>query len=104
MTLWQGLRIYPKAVGWSILLSTAIIMEGYDVVLIGSFYAFPVFTKKYGELQSNGKYGLSAAWQAGVSNGTNIGAILGLFANGIIAERYGYRKTMIGVVSFTIAI
>ena len=29
MSLWQGLRLYPKAVGWSVLLSTAIIMEGY---------------------------------------------------------------------------
>lgn len=29
MSLWQGLRLYPKAVGWSVLLSTAIVMEGY---------------------------------------------------------------------------
>lgn len=29
MSLWQGLKLYPKAIGWSVLLSTAIIMEGY---------------------------------------------------------------------------
>jgi hypothetical protein len=26
-------------------------MEGYDVVLIGSFFGFPAFNMKYGELQ-----------------------------------------------------
>lgn len=46
MGLMQALKLYPKAVGWSILLSTAIVMEGYDVILIGSFYAFPQFNKK----------------------------------------------------------
>lgn len=30
MTLRQGFKLYPKAVGWSVLLSTAIIMEGFD--------------------------------------------------------------------------
>lgn len=29
MSLWQGIKLYPKAIGWSVLLSTAIIMEGY---------------------------------------------------------------------------
>lgn len=103
MTLWQGLKLYPKAVGWSVLLSTAIIMEGYDIVLMGSFYAYPLFQKKYGKLQANGKYGLTAPWQSALSNGTNIGAILGLLANGIISERFGYRKTMMGALSLTIA-
>lgn len=31
MSLLQGLKLYPKAIGWSMLLSTAIIMEGYGV-------------------------------------------------------------------------
>jgi SP family general alpha glucoside:H+ symporter-like MFS transporter len=36
MGLWDAVKLYPNAVGWSILLSTAVIMEGYDVVLLGS--------------------------------------------------------------------
>lgn len=32
MTLLEGLRTYPKAMGWSIALSTCIIMEGYDTL------------------------------------------------------------------------
>lgn len=34
LTLWQGLKAYPKACAWSMLISSCIIMEGYDVVLI----------------------------------------------------------------------
>ncbi|KAF9885307.1 hypothetical protein FE257_013024 [Aspergillus nanangensis] len=94
MSLWQGLKLYPKAVGWSILISAAIIMEGYDVVLMGSFYGYPAFNRKYGNLMSDGNYGLTAAWQAGLSNAMNCGQILGLFVNGIVSEKFGYRRTM----------
>lgn len=34
MTLMQGIKLYPKAVGWSFFISTCIIMEGYDVCLL----------------------------------------------------------------------
>jgi hypothetical protein len=39
MTLMQGVRLYPKAIAWSLLISTCIAMEGYDVCLINNFYA-----------------------------------------------------------------
>lgn len=31
MTLMQGLKLYPKAIAWSILISSCIAMEGYQV-------------------------------------------------------------------------
>ncbi|UNI17902.1 hypothetical protein JDV02_004209 [Purpureocillium takamizusanense] len=103
MTLAEGIRMYPRAIGWSILFSTAIVMEGYDLVLLGSFYAYPEFNKKFGTLQPDGTYQLTAAWQAGLSNAVSVGQITGLFANGIIIERFGYRKTMLGSLSLVIA-
>lgn len=60
MGLWKGMRIYPKAVAWSILISTCIAMEGYDISLVNNFYAFPQFNRKYGELQSDGSYQVPA--------------------------------------------
>ena len=69
---------------------------------MGSFYAYPAFQAKYGQRLPNGKVGLSAAWQAGLSNGVNVGEILGLFVNGIVSEKYGYRKTMIVSLILTI--
>lgn len=61
MTLLQGIRTYPKAIAWSVLISTCIAMEGYDISLVNNFYAFPQFTQKYGELTSDGSYQVPAA-------------------------------------------
>ncbi|KAH6997085.1 general substrate transporter [Ilyonectria destructans] len=96
MTLMQGIRLYPKAIFWSFLISTCIVMEGFDISLVNNFYAFPQFNRKYGELTADGTYEIPASWQAGLSNGANCGSIIGLFINGWISERFGYRYTIIG--------
>ncbi|KAJ7144017.1 MFS transporter [Mycena epipterygia] len=103
MSLLQGLRLYPKAVAWSILISTCICMEGYDVCLLSNFYAFPQFNRKYGEQLADGTFQVPARWQAGLSNGANVGEILGLFINGYVSERYGYRKTVMVCLTLIIA-
>ena len=95
MTLRQGLKLYPKAVAWSLLISTCIAMEGFDLALVNGLYGFAPWRQKYGELQPDGSYELSAAWQAGLSNGANVGSIIGLFINGWVSERFGYRYTII---------
>lgn len=98
MGLWAALKLYPKAVAWSVLLSTAVIMAGYDVTLLTQLFAFYTFNKKFGDRQPNGTYQVTAAWQSGLGNGALIGEIIGLSLNGIVAERIGYRKTMIGAL------
>lgn len=60
MTLLQGIKLYPKAVAWSMLISTCIVMEGYDISLVGNFYAFPQFNRKYGEKLGDGSYQVPA--------------------------------------------
>ncbi|GIJ88745.1 hypothetical protein Asppvi_007672 [Aspergillus pseudoviridinutans] len=94
MSLWEGIKTYPKAVGWSLLISTCIAMEGYDISLVNNFYAFPQFNRKYGELTADGSYQVPARWQAGLSNGAAVGEIIGLFLNGWASERFGYRYTL----------
>ncbi|KAK4942448.1 hypothetical protein LTR28_008669, partial [Elasticomyces elasticus] len=103
MTLMQGIRLYPKAVAWSLLISTCIAMEGYDVCLLGNFYGFPQFNKKYGEQLPDGTYQIPAKWQAGLSNGANVGEIIGLFINGYVSERFGYRYTVMTCLTLIIA-
>lgn len=98
MSLWQGLKLYPKAVGWSVLLSAAIIMEGFDIVLIANLFAVPAFKKQFGVRLPNGDYELTSAWQSGLTNGAVVGELLGLTINGWIADRFGYKKTMIGAL------
>lgn len=95
MSLWDGLRTYPKAVGWSLVVSTAIIMEGYDTTLLGSFYTYSAFQKKYGEPVADGGYAVPARWQTALGMGTNIGVLIGVFINGFLTERLGYKRMML---------
>ncbi|KAL1957146.1 hypothetical protein VTO42DRAFT_6289 [Malbranchea cinnamomea] len=95
MTLLQGIKLYPKAVAWSLLISTCIVMEGYDISLVSNFFAFPQFNRKYGVQGEDGTYQVPASWQSGLSNGAVVGEIIGLFINGWASERFGYRKTII---------
>ncbi|KAI1118510.1 sugar transporter-domain-containing protein [Nemania sp. NC0429] len=103
MSLLQGIKLYPKAIGWSILISTCIVMEGYDVALINNFYGNSSFNRKFGELSRTSKgtleYQVSAAWQAGISNGAVVGEIIGLLINGYVSERFGYRYTVIACLT-----
>lgn len=63
MTSWKALRLYPKAVGWSVVLSSALIMEGYDLALLGSLYGNEQFKRKYGRQGDNGVWAVEAKWQ-----------------------------------------
>lgn len=76
-------------------MSTAVIMEGYDTKLIGTLFAQPAFQKAYGKLVSEGKYQVTAPWQAGLSNGSATGQLCGLLIAGYVSERFGFRKTVI---------
>ncbi|ORY20425.1 putative general alpha-glucoside permease [Naematelia encephala] len=98
MGLWKGLKTYPKASAWSIMISFAVVMEGFDVILLSNFYAYPAFVSRFGYPASDGTYQIPARWQSGLGSAASCGQIIGLLANGVIAERIGYRKTMIAAL------
>lgn len=97
MTFVEGCRLYPKAIAWSVLLSATIIMEGFDLTLISSFQAFPIFRKTYGHpADADGhNHQISPGWQTGLQNGALAGEIVGLLINGWITDRFGYQRTML---------
>lgn len=104
MTLWEAVKTYPKAIGWSVLLSTTLIMEGYDLALLGNLYASPVFNEKFGTYNpEKEKFAVSAAWQSGLSNGARAGEIIGLILAGWASDRYGYKMTTVGALVLMIA-
>ncbi|GAA5890472.1 hypothetical protein JCM8208_004884 [Rhodotorula glutinis] len=104
LTLREGFRRYPAAMAWSILLSSALIMNGFDIVLMGSFFGMPQFTRKYGVQLPSGAYTITAAWQAGLSNGAKCGEIIGLAFNGWAVERWGCRRSMMVALMYTVAV
>lgn len=77
-TLGQCLRENRKAVMWSVLISLSIVMEGYDIILMSNFFAYPEFQKKYGH-DYGGDIGwqVSAPWQTGLNMASTVGCIFG---------------------------
>jgi MFS family permease len=97
MSLFQAIKLYPKAIGWSVLLSSTLIMEGYDLALLGNLYPSAPFNEKYGTFDAaRNKYSISAAWQSGLSNGARAGEIIGLLLVGWTSDRFGYKMSIIG--------
>ncbi|KAK7704403.1 hypothetical protein SLS64_008590 [Diaporthe eres] len=95
-TFRHALSANKKAVFWSLVISMAIVMEGYDTALMPQFYGYPSFQKQYGEFFPDiGEWSLTGAWQAGLSNAQAIGVILGGFINGWASAMFGYKKMML---------
>jgi hypothetical protein len=102
LDLLQGIRLYPKAVTWSVLISLTLVMEGYSTILVPNLFALGPFRKQFGDLQPNEQWEIGAAWQSALVNGGLVGQILGLFAAGVLAEKIGYRQTlMVGLWAMT---
>ncbi|KAI1199302.1 general alpha-glucoside permease [Nemania serpens] len=95
MTLLYAFKVYPKAIGWSMLLSSCLIMEGYQTAVVGSYLAYPAFKDRFGIVAPNGERVISASWQNGISGATNVGEIIGLQIAGVVSERWGYRWTLL---------
>jgi SP family general alpha glucoside:H+ symporter-like MFS transporter len=92
-TIREAFHVHKKAIFWSMALSGALIMEGYDVVVIGSFYGqrechpsqrtalnAANFLKRFGVEApgSTNGYVIPAQWQSALSNGSSAGGIIGL--------------------------
>ncbi|KAJ5604855.1 hypothetical protein N7510_010009 [Penicillium lagena] len=94
--IWESMMQHKRAVLWSLVISTSIIMEGYDTALMPSFFGYPSFIRRYGQyFPSIKEYQLTGAWQAGLVNSSNAGVIIGGFINGWACDRYGYKRTIL---------
>ncbi|KIW78278.1 hypothetical protein Z517_08113 [Fonsecaea pedrosoi CBS 271.37] len=103
LTVREALKAYPMAVFWSLAVSTCVIMEGFDSVLVPNFYAYPTFQRKYGEFvgvteQTKSGYQLSATWMAAIGTASGVGAVLGTILNGYLVDRLGQKRVLIGAL------
>lgn len=95
----EAIRKYPWTLVWCLAVSMCVVMEGYDTILLGNFYAYPTFAKKYGhwnEISNN--YQLDAAWQAGLGNAAAVGAFFGTLLNGVLVTKFGHIRVLLGAL------
>jgi SP family general alpha glucoside:H+ symporter-like MFS transporter len=100
MTVMEAARAHPMACFWAFVMSFTIIMESYDVFLMGNFIALPAFTQRFGVLQdaATNKYVIVTKWQSALQMSGQLGALIGVFLAGPLTSRIGYRwATLIGL-------
>ena len=68
------------------------------------FYALPQFRERFGIELPAGSFQITSAWQSGLANGAQIGQLAGLMIAGLLAERYGYKKTILGALFIMICV
>lgn len=95
MTARQALKDYLPSVLWSMIMSATIIMEGYDTILMSSFFAYPSFKEKFGKQLPSGEYQVTGPWQSALGCASTIGIIIALLFNGVLVERYGHRRIIL---------
>ncbi|KAK0100515.1 hypothetical protein ONS96_007789 [Cadophora gregata f. sp. sojae] len=100
LSILECIKAYPTAIFWALMVSMCVIMEGYDTILIGNFYAYPQFAKKYGTYFPGVGYQLTAAWQAGLGNASGIGAFFGALLNGYLVSKFGVKRVIVGALIF----
>ncbi|ETI28960.1 hypothetical protein G647_01412 [Cladophialophora carrionii CBS 160.54] len=99
MGVLQALKTYKRAAFWSVVISTTVIMEGYDVTLLGSFFGYPSFRLKYGAyLNEESGYQISANWQQKFNCLGALANIIGALLNGWATARWGHRRVLMGTL------
>ncbi|KAK0648260.1 general substrate transporter [Cercophora newfieldiana] len=95
LTFREALKKYRRAVFWAMILSTSLIMEGYDIVMISSFYGQTQFKERFGVPDpATGELLITPEWQSGISNSALVGQLAGLVVNAFAQDRFGARMTM----------
>jgi MFS transporter, SP family, general alpha glucoside:H+ symporter len=102
-SFWEAISAHPNAVFWSFMVSLTVIMEGYDTILLGNFFAYPEFARKFGSWDAaENEYQLTAAWQSGFNNASTVGAFVGAIANGYLVDKFGHKRVILAsLVSLT---
>ncbi|KAK7192607.1 hypothetical protein DPSP01_006549 [Paraphaeosphaeria sporulosa] len=106
MTVLEAVRAYPMASFWAFVMSCTIIMESYDVFLMGNFLALPKFIEDFGVVSPlTGQKVVEAKWQSALQVSGQLGALIGVFLAGPLTSRIGYRwATLTGLMLLNVFI
>ncbi|KAK4143409.1 general substrate transporter [Dichotomopilus funicola] len=88
---WKMLRSQSRFALWALLISSGVVMQGFDIVAGGQLAALPAFKEKFGLLQGDGSYLIPAhylsAWNS-IAPATEIATTF-IFAP--LLEKYGRK-------------
>ncbi|KAL0943362.1 maltose permease (alpha glucoside transporter) [Colletotrichum truncatum] len=102
LTLWQSIKKWRRVVLYCIGMTSAILLYGYDYVIVGTVSAMPSFQRDFGQ-KLNDKWILPSLW-LGLWNFVSPGcSMVGALVGGIFQDRFG-RRASLAVGSFLSAV
>lgn len=100
----EGLDTFPKATILSFIMSSVIFMEGYNTTLTGGYYAFPIIIEQYGNYYPGSGYKVLSKLKTAISLANPIADIVGVIASGLMAKKYGYKRSLQGCLLLIIGL
>ncbi|OAK97185.1 MFS general substrate transporter [Phaeosphaeriaceae sp. SRC1lsM3a] len=101
-TLWQNIKRYRKVCWITIALTSAILLYGYDNVVVGTVSAMPLFQRDFGVF-FEGAWILPSGWLAAWNVASPLGAMAGSLGGGWLNDKIGRRRAL-GMNAFLAAI
>ncbi|KAH8901661.1 MFS general substrate transporter [Thozetella sp. PMI_491] len=89
----QAVRCWPRITIYSVALTSAIILGGFDISIISSVASLPQFQKVYGESFED-TYIIPALWLALWNAAVPAGAIAGSIGGGVTQDMFGRRLSI----------
>jgi SP family general alpha glucoside:H+ symporter-like MFS transporter len=89
LSIRAAIKLYYKAIMFSLVLSLAVIMEGYDTSLIGTFFGFTPFLDRYGDEfnpESPRSRIVSARWQTIITVGAQVSNLSNTFHASLVPD------------------
>ncbi|KKK25695.1 hypothetical protein AOCH_005104 [Aspergillus ochraceoroseus] len=86
-------KLSPKIAGWCVALTSAILLYGYDLVIVGNVSSMPEFQRDFGR-ELHGQLIIPSLW-LGLWNVANmIGGVCGALSGGVIQDAQGRRGSL----------
>ncbi|KIW32402.1 uncharacterized protein PV07_03951 [Cladophialophora immunda] len=92
-TLWKSIRKWPKVLGYSFGLTSAILLYGFDTSIVGNVSAIPAFQEDYGR-ELDDRHIIPSMWMGLWNAVSPIGIMIGSIIAGWLQDRVGRRPTL----------
>jgi hypothetical protein len=95
MRLIEAVKLYPKITRYTFFIMSAIVLYGFDLVIVGAITAVPGFQKDFGQLHDD-KHIIPASWLSLWQALGPFGALVGAILAGWMQDRVGRKLCLSG--------
>ncbi|KAK9311577.1 general substrate transporter [Lipomyces starkeyi] len=100
---WKILKSQSRFALWALLISSGVVMQGFDLVAGGQLAALPVFKEKFGILQPDGSYLIPAHYLSAWNSIAPATEIVSTFIFAPLLEKFGRKWAILAASLISVA-